>query len=251
LPKVECCYDLIPSYMTGRSHSFAHILLPMSEMLYLRMYDTDYWLSSDHIVFVPPDTFHRVICSEKFIWFNIPKEMVDEKDAEYFAQNPVFSLTDTLRPLIALIRYEISIDADSDALRYLFYYLYAKLKSSSKLKSVRYMEEHFAEHIDIKMLAQMENYNPTYYIGWFKEKTGQTPNDYLNRLRIEKAKELLINTRYRIIDIALQAGYANGSTFARAFKGAQGQSPGEFRQKNRVNGEYSKLPYWQKPQRKL
>ncbi len=243
--KVECCFEYIPSYMTGRSHSFAHIIIPVSEMLYLRVGETDYWLNSERIAFVPPNTFHRVICTEKVIWFNIPEEMVNPSDLPLLGQNPVFTVTDHLRPLLSLIRYEVGIDSDSDSLRYLFYYLYSKLTSRSQLKSVQYMEAHFTEQVRVSTLAQLENYNPTYFIGWFKNRTGLTPNEYLNRLRIEKAKELLINTQYRMLDIALQMGYANGSSFARAFRQSEGLSPQEYRQKNQVSGNFSRLPYWQ------
>lgn len=245
MSKVECSFNYIPSYMTGRSHSFAHIIIPVSEMLYLRIGETDYWLNSECIAFVPPNTFHRVICTEKLIWFNIPEEMVEKSDLPFFLQKSIFSITDPLRPLIALIRYEIALDADSDSLRHLFYYLYSKLVSGYKLKSIQYMESHYVEQISIATLAQLENYNPTYYIGWFKNKTGMTPNDYLNRIRIRNAKELLINTQYRIIDIALQTGYANGSSFARAFRLSEGLSPQKYRQQNQISSNFNQLPYWQ------
>ncbi len=244
MAKVECCFNYIPSYMTGRSHPFAHIVIPTSEMLYLRIGETDHWLNSERIAFVPPGVFHRLICTEKVIWFNIPPEMVNESDALYFAQNPIFAVTEYLRPLIALIRYEAMSDLDGDSLRYLFHYLYSKLISRSKLKSIQFMEAHYAEQIDIATLAQIENYNPRYYIGWFRGKTGLTPSEYLNRLRMSKAKELLINTQYRIVDIALQTGYANGSSFTRTFHIKEGQSPREFRHKNQARGDFSKLPYW-------
>jgi AraC-like DNA-binding protein len=231
--------------MTGRSHSFAHIILPLSEMLYLRIGEVEYWLNSDNIAFVPPHTFHRIICTQKLIWFNIPEDMVQQNNLTFFLQNPVFSLTDYLRPLIALIRYEILIDADSDSLRYLFYYLFSKLISGFKLKSIQYMETHYVEQINIATLAQLENYNPTYYIGWFKNKIGVTPSEYLNRLRIGKAKEMLINTQCRIIDIAIQTGYANGSSFARAFRQSEGISPQEYRKQNQISSNFNQLPYWQ------
>ena len=245
ISKVECCINYIPSFMTGRSHSFAHIIIPLSEMLYLRIGETDYWLNSGNIAFVPPNTFHRIICTEKLIWFNIPEEMVKQSDLPYLVQKPVFVLTDALRPLIALIRYEIMLDSDSDSLRYLFYYLYSKLIVGYKLKSIQYMESRYVEQITIATLAQLENYNPTYYIGWFKNRTGLTPNEYLNRIRIRNAKELLINTQYRIIDIALQTGYANASSFARAFRLNEGISPQKYRQQNQVSSNFNQQPYWQ------
>lgn len=68
---------------------------------------------------------------------------------QFFTTNPIFAVTDYLRPLIALLRYEATVDLDSDSLRYLFYYLYAKLSSRHKLKSIQYMENHYAEQISV------------------------------------------------------------------------------------------------------
>ena len=243
MTKVECCFNTVPSFMTGRCHPFAHIIIPTCETLHLRLGETDYLLKEGHIAFVPPNTFHRVVCEQRVLWFNIPVATINDSDAAFFSRNPVFPVTEVLRPLIMLIKHEASLDLNSDALRYLFFYLYAKLASRSKLKSIQYMETHYAETIDIPTLAQMENYNPTYFIAWFKDKTGLTPNGYLNRLRTDKAKELLINTQYRIIDIALQTGYANGSSFARAFKKTAGISPREYRNRHGVTGRSSKPSY--------
>lgn len=245
MPKVECCYDLIPSYMTGHSHEFTHIFIPISEMLYLRLDETDYWLNSSSIAFVSSNVFHRIICTEKVIWFNIPAGMLKKENILSFKKNPIFHIPDYLQPLIALIRYEIKIDSNSDSLRYLYYYLYSKMICECKSQSVQYMEAHYAEQISIELLAHLENYNPTYYISWFKNKEKMTPNEYLTKIRMEKAKELLINTQYRIIDIAMQTGYLNGSSFARAFRLSEGMSPQNYRKQNQHRSNYSKMPYWQ------
>jgi AraC-like DNA-binding protein len=214
-------------------------------MLYLRIDETDYWLNSSVIAFVPPNIFHRVICTQKVIWFNIPEEMLKKEDLLIFEKKPIFTIPDYMHPLIALIRYEIMIDPDSDSIRYLYYYLYSKLVSECKSQSLQYIEAHYAEQINIELLAHLENYNPTYYISWFKIRVGVTPYEYLSKIRMEKAKELLINTQYRIIDIALQTGYLNGSSFARAFNLSEGMSPQQYRKKNQRRSNFSKMPYWQ------
>lgn len=245
MPKVECCYDLVPSYMTGHSHEHAHIFIPVSNMLYLRLDETDYWLNSSSYAFVSPNVFHRVICTEKVIWFSIPPDMLKKEDLSSLENNPIFHIPDYLRPLIALIHYEIRMDSDRDSLRYLYYYLYSKMICECKSQSVQYMQTHYTEKISIELLAHLENYNPTYYISWFKNREKMTPNEYLTKIRMEKAKELLINTQYRIIDIAIQTGYLNGSSFACAFRQCEGISPQEYRKQNQHNGNYSKMPYWQ------
>ena len=107
------------------------------------------------------------------------------------------------------------------------------------------MEAHYAEQIKVSTLAQLENYNTTYYIDWFRAKTGVTPGKYLNQLRIDKAKMLLVNTQYRILDVALQVGYGNSSSFSRVFKSSEGITPQQYRQKNQVIAGLSQMPYWQ------
>ena len=243
--KIECCYDHVHSYMTGHSHLYAHVIIPLSQMLYLRIDDNDYWLNTENIAIVLPNVFHRIICTEKFIWFNIPGEMLYKNDVEPISRSPVFIVTDQLRPLIALIHYEAQTHIESDALRYLFYYLYSKLLDKHKLKSVIYIESHFSEPITLSELARLENYNPTYFNSWFKEQTGTTPGEYLAELRIKKAEELLINTKYQILDIALQCGYTNASAFTRAFRMRTGLSPQKYRLRNKSIVKYSNRSYWE------
>ena len=55
------------------------------------------------------------------------------------------------------------------------------------------------------------------------------PSEYLQMVRIDKAKEILATTRYRILDVAMQVGYNNGSSFARAFKAVTGITPNQYR----------------------
>ena len=60
--------------------------------------------------------------------------------------------------------------------------------------SIRYLSEHYDLPITVNQLAEMENYNVTYYNDWFKQQTGCSPSLYLRRIRIERAKELLLKT---------------------------------------------------------
>lgn len=64
----------------------------------------------------------------------------------------------------------------------------------------------------------------------FKEATGQTLSDYMTRLRIDRAKELLRNSSLDIEEICAQCGYFDQSSFIRLFKAAVGMPPGKFRE---------------------
>ena len=95
--------------------------------------------------------------------------------------------------------------------------------------SLRHIHANYAGRISIAELAAIEGYSAPYYTDWFKKKMGCIPSEYIQVLRIEKAKEILNTTHYRVLDVALQVGYANCSSFVRAFKAVTGITPDSYR----------------------
>ena len=63
----------------------------------------------------------------------------------------------------------------------------------------------------------------------FKQKSGENLTDYINEVRIEKAKEILTTTNVKIGDIAAMVGLESRATFLRVFKKLEGVSPNEYR----------------------
>ncbi len=63
----------------------------------------------------------------------------------------------------------------------------------------------------------------------FKAQTGLTPNDYLQRLRVEKAQEQLRQTNRSVTEIALATGFSSGQYFSTVFARYTGVSPTDFR----------------------
>lgn len=70
----------------------------------------------------------------------------------------------------------------------------------------------------------------------FKKATGMTMNDYLTALRLDRAKQLLTTTNLDLADICRQCGYADQSSFIRAFKAKEGETPGKYREFNQNIG---------------
>lgn len=79
--------------------------------------------------------------------------------------------------------------------------------------------------------AERVNLSPTYLSRILKEKSGMSFSDRLNKLRMERACELLSDPSYKGYDVAYDIGYDNPKNFSRAFKNYWGLTPSEYRQK--------------------
>lgn len=94
---------------------------------------------------------------------------------------------------------------------------------------VDYIHEHYEENINRGILAEKVNLSSEYVGKIFKKKIGTGINEYINMLRVEKAKNLLETTDYKVIDIALMVGYDNMPYFSCVFKKYVGISPAEYK----------------------
>lgn len=92
-----------------------------------------------------------------------------------------------------------------------------------------YLNENYDQEIYLESMARKLNITASYLSSYFKEKTGENFIDYLNRLRIAKTRELLLQTDDRIHLIAEKVGYQNLNSFNRMFKKFTGLTPSEYR----------------------
>ncbi|WP_151733630.1 AraC family transcriptional regulator ['Paenibacillus yunnanensis' Narsing Rao et al. 2020] len=96
-------------------------------------------------------------------------------------------------------------------------------------EAVRFMDAHYAEMIGQDELARRLGVSKFHLLRTFSKHVGLTPNDYLNRIRIERSVELLRTTDLSIEAIAGQVGYSTGSYLIKVFHKLTGQTPGAFR----------------------
>ncbi|KZS46627.1 DNA-binding response regulator [Paenibacillus glucanolyticus] len=94
---------------------------------------------------------------------------------------------------------------------------------------MEYTEEHYAESLSLKLFGELFHVSPNYVSRLFKQEVGQGLFDYINELRIEKAKVLLKNYRYKIYDVAEMVGFNNQAHFAIVFQKYTGFSPKQYR----------------------
>jgi len=97
-------------------------------------------------------------------------------------------------------------------------------------KAVEYLQQHYHEPITLNEVAE-HTFVSTYYISrMFKKEMGKNFVDYLNELRIEKAKELLKDVRYKTYEVAEKVGIPDAHYFSRLFKKYVGKTPTEYRE---------------------
>lgn len=100
-------------------------------------------------------------------------------------------------------------------------------------QAMEYAKQNFSEGITIDLIAQHLGISYSYLRKIFKAATGQNLVDYLNVLRLEQAKKLLLETDLTIREISAKCGYNHERSFSRAFLQAENMTPGKFREANR------------------
>lgn len=97
----------------------------------------------------------------------------------------------------------------------------------SKVKN--YITNHYGEEIVVKQLAELFNINYSYLSSTFKKEEGQSIVSYIKKIRVEKAKTLLIETNSSINTISEIVGYQDVQYFYKVFKQCTDQTPLKFR----------------------
>jgi len=104
-------------------------------------------------------------------------------------------------------------------------------------EAISYMELHYQRNITVEEIANACRLNRSYFSKLFKEKKGVPPQEFLIRLRLTKAADLMRNTSMAISNISASCGYPNQLQFSKAFKQRYGVSPREWRSQNKLYGK--------------
>lgn len=108
-------------------------------------------------------------------------------------------------------------------------------RASSVIEQAKaFIRQNYSKDISLDEVSRQANISPYYFSKIFKEETGENFIEYLTNIRIEKAKDLLINTEYSMKEICTMCGYADPNYFSRSFKKNVGLSPTEFKEGKNV-----------------
>ncbi len=96
-----------------------------------------------------------------------------------------------------------------------------------------YIEHNYARNLTLEAIAPLFGYNSSYLGKIFSKKVGENFNSYLDHVRIEHSKELLLGNDMKVYEIAEKVGYRNVDYFHIKFKRQVGMTPAEFRRTHR------------------
>ena len=98
---------------------------------------------------------------------------------------------------------------------------------------IHYIEHNYMDNIKLENIAPLFGYNSSYLGKIFNKKVGEGFNVFIDKVRINHSKDLLINTELKVYEIAEKVGYRNVDYFHTKFKKYVKESPAEFRKKNK------------------
>ncbi|MGN0298879.1 MAG: response regulator [Lachnospiraceae bacterium] len=94
---------------------------------------------------------------------------------------------------------------------------------------LQYIQHNYQENLKLGSIAELFGYNSSYLGKIFSKVTGKNFNSYVDEIRIQNSKELLLQNEYRVYEIAQMVGYSNVDYFHKKFKKYMGMSPAEYR----------------------
>ena len=96
---------------------------------------------------------------------------------------------------------------------------------------IDFMNANLHRKIALAELAEVANLSPSHFSHLFKTQTGLSPGEYLRRLRMEKARHLLVTSFLRVKEIMGMVGYNSKSHFVRHFRRSFDLAPSEYRRR--------------------
>jgi len=159
---------------------------------------------------------------------NISTDALDEKKYSYFTQ---VNEATTGRKTIEI--YEQFISEVNE----MIFADYSVNQTTEIAKILRYIEENYAEPLNLTKIADHFHFNPSYLSAYFSMHHKEGFTEYLNKIRINKTMELLANNSLPISDISWMVGYSSHSYFCKVFKKITGMSPSEFKREHLMHYE--------------
>ncbi|UVI33416.1 helix-turn-helix domain-containing protein [Paenibacillus spongiae] len=219
------------------SHSYGQLILPLHGELAIEAGTAHFLLDDRQLLYVPPQCDHTFYANvrNEFLVLDIPDVMIPSSRLNH--KGISYSLNSKWRGIRYLILNELDQPAaQPSALKELYPYISHHLHQARQPRSIQYIHEHYEENISVQQLAELEHFNRSYYTEWFRKETGKSPSAYLQEVRLHKAKQLLRETNFSILQIALQVGLEHQSSLTRLFQKNEKTTPSQYRKQHLIRG---------------
>ncbi len=97
-------------------------------------------------------------------------------------------------------------------------------------KAIDYIKRNYMKKISLKEVADQVLLSPSYFSKLFKDEMSCNFNHFLNQVRIERSKTVLLDNTVPLVDVAFLMGFEDQSYFTKVFKKMTGVSPGKYRE---------------------
>ncbi|MCP4607140.1 MAG: helix-turn-helix domain-containing protein, partial [Planctomycetes bacterium] len=98
--------------------------------------------------------------------------------------------------------------------------------------AITFINENLSGNLNLEHIAQAAHFSPFHFHRIFAALVGETPHEFMNRIRLERAANMLIKMpSFSITEIALACGFSSSATFARAFKKHFGVTASTYRER--------------------
>lgn len=182
------------------------------------------------------DYMIKIKCSEKEAKIIVTKMFLDFKekiDKDYnLNKNLIMNNEDIMKDIYS----EVSLDSIINYLIDKFINIsneIGDISSDNIIKRViNYMNRNYYKDLKLEILSEIFNYNSAYLGKLFKNSVGESFNTYLDKIRIEKAKSLLLEDQLKVYQVCEKVGYKNIDYFHSKFKKYVGISPMNYKKQN-------------------
>lgn len=110
----------------------------------------------------------------------------------------------------------------------------APTEPNTMQKVLAYLQTHYADDLNMAVVSNHFSLNYSYFSQAFQEYYGESFSNYVRRLRLDKAKELLVHSDLKVYEISDQVGFENVKHFTRIFKDTEGITALEYRSQRRL-----------------
>jgi AraC-like DNA-binding protein len=108
-------------------------------------------------------------------------------------------------------------------------------------RAINYIEGNLTEAISLEEVSAAAGYSLFHFSRLFLDLIGETPGDYIRKRRLSEAARELVNSRKRILDIALDYQFQSQEAFSRSFKRLFRASPGTYRKRRRLTKTFARI----------